>query len=167
MILIVIFTYQHNMALHTLKSTQFIQATIEELWDFFSSPLNLATITPPYMKFRITSEYDTQQGLYEGQIITYKVSPLLSIPLSWTTEITKVVKHSRFIDEQKKGPYKLWRHEHTFQKQDGGTMMTDLVNYSLPFSILGEVAHTLFVQKQLKEIFTYRKEKIDQLFNKA
>lgn len=153
------------MAKHILRSTQVINAGIDELWDFFSSPLNLANITPPYMNFKITSEYDVQKGLYEGQIITYKVAPLLKIPLSWTTEITKVEKHRRFIDKQKKGPYKLWHHEHIFEEKGANVVMHDIVTYELPFYIAGEVAHTLFVRTQLKEIFAYRKKKIDELFN--
>ena len=153
------------MATHILRSTQVINAGIDELWIFFSSPLNLVSITPSYMKFKITSEYDVQKGLYEGQIITYKVAPLLKIPLSWTTEITKVEKHRRFVDEQKKGPYKLWHHEHIFEEQGEKVVMHDIVTYELPFSVAGEIAHSLFVRKQLKEIFAYRKKKIDELFN--
>lgn len=153
------------MAKHILRSTQVINAGINELWNFFSSPLNLANITPPYMNFKITSKYDVQKGLYEGQIITYKVAPLLKIPLSWTTEITKVEKHRRFIDEQKKGPYKLWHHEHIFEEKGANVVMHDIVTYELPLYIAGEIAHLLFVRKQLKEIFAYRKKKIDELFN--
>ncbi len=157
-------TYLH-MAKHVLKSTQLINASIEELWDFFCSPLNLATITPPYMNFRITSQCDTSEGLFEGQLITYKVSPLLKVPLTWVTEITQVLKHHSFVDKQKKGPYKLWHHEHIFEQQEKGVLMTDIVTYELPLGIIGEIAHFLFIRKQLKAIFAYRTAKIDDLFD--
>lgn len=117
------------------------------------------------MNFRITSQYDTSKGLYEGQIITYKVSPLLKLPLGWVTEITKVVRHKQFVDEQRKGPYKLWHHEHVFKQQDDGVLMTDTVTYELPFGVLGELAHAIFVKKQLQGIFDYRTIKIEELFN--
>ena len=88
------------------------------------------------MRFKTTSE-PVRGEIYPGQIITYKVSPLFGIPLSWMTEITEVVKNELFVDEQKRGPYKLWQHKHYFEQKDSGVLMTDIVHYQLPFSLLG------------------------------
>lgn len=151
------------MATHQLQRTQLIPADVTSIWHFFSSPKNLAVITPAYMNFRITSPAE-EQGIYEGQIITYKVSPILGIPLFWMTEIQAVEHHKKFVDIQKKGPYKLWHHEHTFEPQRDGVLMTDNVHYELPLGILGEAAHALFVKKQLKGIFDYRNKKIVERF---
>jgi ligand-binding SRPBCC domain-containing protein len=150
------------MAVHQLKRTQLIPADVETIWRFFSSPKNLAVITPPYMNFRITSP--PEHAIYEGQIITYKVSPILGVPLFWMTEIQEVEHHKKFVDIQKKGPYKLWHHEHTFEQQGNAVLMTDNVHYELPFGILGDAAHKLFVKKQLEEIFDYRNKKIIEVY---
>ncbi len=115
------------------------------------------------MNFKITSG-DLPEEIYKGQIITYKVSPVLGIPLNWKTEITEVQKNKLFIDEQKKGPYKLWHHEHHFEQQKDGVLMTDEVHYALPLGPLGTLAHTLFVKKQLEEIFEFRRKKVEEIF---
>jgi len=153
-----------NMSIHRLERKQFIRSNITELWDFFSNPGNLSVITPPYMNFRITSPADGR-GIYPGQVITYKVSPLLGIPLSWMTEITHVERHQHFVDEQRHGPYRLWHHQHHFEEKDGGIQMTDIVHYQLPAFWLGEIAHLLFIKQQLGNIFDYRYKKIEAIFN--
>jgi ligand-binding SRPBCC domain-containing protein len=83
------------------------------------------------------------------------------------TEITHVKRLKFFVDEQRKGPYKLWHHQHHFKPVEGGVEMTDLVHYSLPFGILGDLANTLIVRNKLNEIFHYRFEKIEQLFGRG
>lgn len=153
------------MSVHSLYQQQLIPSSIEALWDFFSSPANLSAITPSYMKFTITSK--PEHEIYAGQLITYKVSPLLGIPLNWITEITEVKKYESFVDEQKKGPYSLWRHKHTFRQTDKGILMTDVVHYQLPLYFLGDIVHSLFIKQQLRNIFDYRHEKIGQIFGRV
>lgn len=153
------------MAVHKLERTQYINAPIEQVWRFFSDPRNLAVITPSYMKFLITSK-ELPGEILPGQIITYKVSPLLGIPLSWTTEITEVERHKYFVDEQKAGPYKLWRHKHYFKEEGNRVLMTDVVEYEMPFMVLGAIAHLLFVKRQLAGIFDFRYKKVEELFNR-
>jgi len=151
------------MAIYRLIRRQHIPATISDVWDFFSNPANLADITPGYMKFVVTSP--THNGdIYPGQIITYKVSPLLGIPLSWMTEITHVVPGKLFVDEQRQGPYSLWHHQHQFEPGNNGTLMTDIVHYKLPLGPLGALAKSLFVGRQLESIFDYRKKVVEERF---
>lgn len=154
------------MAVHKLVRKQLINKPVEEVWAFFSNPNNLSALTPEYMNFRVTSETDIDH-IYAGQIITYKVSPLLGIPLFWMTEITQVRELQFFIDEQRRGPYRLWHHQHHFQHQNGKTLMTDIVHYQLPLYFLGDIAHSLFVKRQLHNIFEHRYQKTEELFNKA
>ena len=154
------------MAVYKIERKQLIRSSMEELWAFFSSPDNLAAITPSYMNFRITSE-SSKHGIYAGQIITYKVSPILGIPLYWMTEITHVEHHKRFVDEQRIGPYNLWHHQHYFEATTEGVWMTDLVHYRLPFYFIGNLAHRLFLKRQLEGIFDYRYRQIESLFSKA
>jgi ligand-binding SRPBCC domain-containing protein len=104
--------------------------------------------------------------MYAGQIIEYKVSPVLGIPIYWMTEITQVDDKKHFIDEQRFGPYSLWHHQHHFKEVPGGVEMTDIVHYKLPFWFLGDIAHSLFVKKQLQHIFNYRFKKVEELFGK-
>ena len=143
---------------------QVIPADIASLWDFFKDPSNLTAITPSYMNFVIKT-MDTSDDIYAGQMITYSVAPFAKIPLFWMTEITAVEKHRYFIDEQRRGPYKMWHHQHHFTTTENGVEMTDIVHYELPLGILGQLAHWLFVKRQLNQIFDYRYHKIEALFN--
>jgi ligand-binding SRPBCC domain-containing protein len=102
--------------------------------------------------------------MYEGMLIRYKIKPMLNIPLDWVTEITKVVDKVYFIDEQRKGPYRIWHHEHHFKVVDGGVLMTDKLYYDIGMSFLGNIVGALWVDKQVQNIFTYRKTKLDELF---
>ena len=147
---------------HRLKSIQKLPASLEKAWGFFSDPHNLLTITPPFLNLKVTNEVFGDE-VYPGQVMTYSVKPLMGIPLSWMTEITHVEKMKLFVDEQRKGPYKLWHHQHHFRRIEGGVEMTDIVHYRLPFGFLGDLPHFMVKQK-LEEIFTYRYNKVQELF---
>lgn len=149
--------------IYSFKTIQQIPAGIETAWNFFSDPANLQTITPASLGFTIISEHHGEK-MYAGQLIEYKVSPLLGIPLYWMTEITHVEDKKYFVDEQRFGPYSLWHHQHHFKTVEGGVEMTDIVHYKLPLWFLGDAANSLFVKKQLKKIFAYRFRKVEELF---
>ena len=151
------------MKVYSLKTEQFVNASIEECWSFFSNPKNLQKITPNDMGFEIT-DFD-EKNMYAGQIIQYKVSPLFGIKLGWMTVITVVQEQSYFVDEQRFGPYTLWHHKHFFEAKDNGVLMTDLVHYALPLGFIGRIMNTLIVKNKLKTIFNYRTIKVDELFN--
>lgn len=151
---------------HTLKTKQFINSDLNSVWQFMSSPQNLARITPGYMGFDILSDKGDLASMYPGQIIEYKVSPVLGIKMHWVTEITHVIDKSYFVDEQRMGPYAFWHHKHFLKAVEGGVEMTDIVHYKLPMGFLGRLLNRLFVHKKLKEIFDYRFEKVNGLFNK-
>lgn len=148
---------------YSLKTVQVMPVSLEKAWDFFSNPANLQSITPGNLGFKIISNHHGSH-MYAGQIIEYKVSPLMGIPIYWMTEITHVSEGKFFVDEQRFGPYSLWHHQHHFREVEGGVEMTDIVHYKLPFWVLGDVAHALFVKKQLKGIFDYRYVKVKELF---
>lgn len=153
------------MAYYQLIKKQNIPASIDEIWDFISSPSNLKEITPKHMGFEVTGNTGKGQ-MYPGMIITYKVSPLLGIKLDWVTEITHVMDKEYFVDEQRIGPYTMWHHEHKIEPIAGGIMMTDIVTYQPPMGILGAIANTLFIKKQLEEIFGYRTVALENIFGK-
>ena len=151
---------------YSLKTIQTIPVSLDTAWDFFSSPANLKDITPANMGFNIISQHHGEK-MYAGQIIEYKVSPVAGIPLYWMTEITHVEEGSYFVDEQRFGPYKMWHHEHHFKTVNGGVEMTDIVHYKLPFWLLGDIANSLFVSRQLQSIFDFRFKKVEELFIKG
>ncbi len=151
------------MKLYTKETLQNIPISIQEAWDFFSSPENLSRITPVHMNFRIISEHRFEK-MYPGLIIAYTVTPLGKVALNWVTEITHVNEPFHFVDEQRSGPYKFWHHQHFLKEIPGGIQMRDVIHYSLPLGILGRFSHWLFIRNQLKNIFDFRKKKLLELF---
>ena len=133
---------------HYLTSVQKIPLPLEKTWEFFSDAKNLLTITPPFLNLKVINEVFGEE-VYAGQIISYKVKPLAGIAVSWTTEITHVVKEKMFVDQQIKGPYKLWHHQHHFKSIEGGTEMTDIVHYRLPFAPFGDITHPIVKRNPL------------------
>jgi ligand-binding SRPBCC domain-containing protein len=151
------------MGFYQLHKTQIIPATIDEIWEFISSPANLKKITPGYMGFDITSPHISPK-MYPGMIISYKVSPVLGIKMTWVTEITQVKEKEYFVDEQRVGPYAMWHHEHKIEAVEGGVLMTDIVSYKPPFGFIGSIANALFIKRQLRGIFEFRKKAMEGMF---
>lgn len=151
------------MATYSLKTVQKIPVSLDVAWAFFSNPANLQAITPNNLGFKILSKHHGEK-MYPGQIIEYKVSPVLGIPIYWMTEITHVKDNEFFVDEQRFGPYSLWHHQHHFKEIDGGVEMTDIVHYRNPFWFFGDIANSVLVKKQLNGIFDYRIKKVEELF---
>jgi ligand-binding SRPBCC domain-containing protein len=151
------------MAAHSLKSVQKIPGSLEEVWAFFSDPSNLNNITPEHMKFRVISKHHGN-NIYAGQIFEYRLRPLLGIPIYWMTEITHVSEPNYFVDEQRKGPYVFWQHQHHFKAIEGGVEMTDIVHYKNPLGALGNLANGIFVRNKLKQIFEHRFNEVEKKF---
>jgi ligand-binding SRPBCC domain-containing protein len=147
---------------YRLSSKQKLPITVDEAWDFLSSPKNLKTITPDYMSFDILSGAD--KPMFAGQIIQYIVTPVLGIKTNWVTEITHVIDKQYFVDEQRFGPYALWHHKHFIKEIDGGVEMEDIIDYKVPFGFLGRLVHPILVKPKLTEIFNYRTKKLIELF---
>ncbi|MEN9323329.1 MAG: hypothetical protein RL699_1109 [Bacteroidota bacterium] len=152
------------MKLYQLKSKQFLPISLDEAWTFLSDPRNLKNITPEYMGFEICDGAD--RPMYQGQIIQYIVTPVLGIKTKWVTEITHVVDKSFFVDEQRFGPYAFWHHKHFLKEVPGGVEMEDIIDYKIPFGILGQLVHPILVKPKLNEIFNYRQHKLEALFGK-
>lgn len=152
------------MKIYVLKTEQAIPITLDEAWEFFSSPLNLAKITPVDMSFVVTSDQTTSTKVYAGMIITYKIAPLLGIKMDWMTEITHVVEKQYFVDEQRFGPYALWHHQHHFKEIAGGVLMNDILHYAIPYGAIGRLSNSVFVGNKVKQIFTFRERAIERMF---
>jgi len=150
--------------MHQFKAEQILPISKEKAWDFFSSPKNLSLITPPEMDFKIISEL-IGDDIFEGMKIDYTVRPILGIAVHWQTEICEVNNQNYFVDKQSKGPYNIWEHRHTFTEVNGGILMQDVVNYKLPFGIVGRILNTIVVKRKINIIFEYRKKVLNTLFN--
>ncbi len=154
------------MAAFVLEREQLLRTTLEEAWSFFSTPRNLARITPADLGFEIREPFDDKPA-HAGQLITYSVKPILGIPLTWVTRIDDVQAPYRFVDTQLRGPYKRWHHVHTFRECEGGVLMHDRVEYELPMGILGELLHDALVKGRLKRIFDHRWAVLEAIFPPA
>lgn len=152
------------MKIHQLKFTQTLPISLDEAWLFFSSPKNLNELTPEDMSFQILS--GAEEKAYAGQIITYRIRPVMDIPMNWVTEITHCIERRYFIDVQRFGPYKFWHHQHHFKEIEGGVAMTDILHYALPFGWIGQLAGWLFIHRKVRNIFEYRTQKLNSLFAK-
>jgi ligand-binding SRPBCC domain-containing protein len=151
------------MSNHTRTFVQRVAADIDRVWEFFSVPANLAAVTPPGMNFRV-SDGDAARQVHEGMHLAITVTPLLLIPVSWTMEIVKVEAPCCFEDRQLDGPYESWYHRHLFREIDGGTELTDIIEYRLPMGFFGELADTLFVARQLDGMFAERRRRVGDIF---
>lgn len=151
-----------KMKIYRLHKKQNLPISIDTAWDFLSDPNNLKTITPDYMGFHILSGAD--RPMFAGQIIQYIVTPVLGIKTKWVTEITHSIDKQYFVDEQRFGPYALWHHKHFIKEIDGGVEMEDIIDYKVPFGILGQLVHPILVKPKLEEIFSYRTKKLEELF---
>jgi ligand-binding SRPBCC domain-containing protein len=155
----------YQSGIFVLQSSLLVKASLDEVWNFISVPENLSKITPPEMNFNITFQSAlNEKGMYAGQIISYKVSPMPFYRASWVTEITQVQEKKFFIDEQRFGPYSFWHHQHIISETLGGVEMKDIVSFKLPFGGLGNMLGGWFVKKQLMKIFSYRSQKMEELF---
>jgi ligand-binding SRPBCC domain-containing protein len=147
--------------MNTKKWSQFLPVSMDRAWAFFSRPENLKLITPPDLRLTLTSSLT---DMYEGMWIQYTVSPMLQIPLHWTTEITHIKNHHYFIDEQRTGPYKIWHHEHHFKQVSEGVEMIDILHYDIGMGIIGKLADKWMISDRIDHIFEYRSTVLKSMF---
>lgn len=147
------------MNIHTFEKEIMLPRPREEVFAFFADARNLQTITPSWLRFEIKTPGEIE--MKPGTRIDYKLR-VHGIPLSWVSEITIWEPPHRFVDEQRKGPYLLWIHEHRFSEKDGLTLAADKVRYAVPG---GALIHKLFVERDIKNIFEYRGKKLEEIFS--
>ncbi len=146
---------------YLLTREQWVPAPLETVFAFFSDAMNLELLTPSWVKFKVLTPAPIKMAA--GTHIQYRLG-WHGVPLKWTTEITRWEPPHAFEDIQLSGPYRLWHHTHRFEGINGGTRMTDIVRYALPFGLLGRAAHALAVRKNVASIFEYRHARIQEMF---
>jgi ligand-binding SRPBCC domain-containing protein len=149
------------MSIYTLRREQYVAKPIEEVFQFFSDAGNLQELTPSYLDFEILTPRPIE--MHSGLLLDYRLR-WHGLPLRWRTKILEWKPPHRFVDVQLQGPYRLWRHVHTFQSENGGTRVGDIVDYALPFGPLRALAHALMVGKDVKSIFDFRRQQVARIF---
>jgi ligand-binding SRPBCC domain-containing protein len=145
--------------IHSYNSELWLPRSVDEVFAFFSDAYNLQAITPDWLNFEILTPRPI--AMHAGALIDYKLR-VRGIPLKWRTKITQWQPPHRFVDEQIRGPYRQWIHEHRFEPKDGGTLCKDHVRYAV---LGGELVNRLFVRRDVEGIFDYRKAKLVEQFS--
>lgn len=146
------------MTLHTYHQELWLPAPREQVFAFFADARNLETITPGWLNFEILTPGPIE--MRAGALIDYRLR-VHRVPLRWQTEITAWEPQHRFVDEQRRGPYRRWRHTHTFSDLDGGTLCRDEVEYAVPG---GRLANWLFVRRDIEQIFAFRTQALSRRY---
>jgi ligand-binding SRPBCC domain-containing protein len=144
-----------------LRANCVVARELDEVFEFFSSAANLQRITPPWIRFHVLTPQPIV--MRQGVLIDYKLR-IRGLPLRWQSEITAWEPQRRFVDEQRRGPYRFWRHEHLFEPCDEGTRVIDNVHYGVPG---GRLVHGLLVRRDVESIFRYRQATLERLFGGA
>lgn len=147
------------MRLRRLESEQVIPRPLPEVFAFFSDARHLNDLTPPWLHFRMLTPPPIVMAA--GTLIDYQLR-LFGVPVRWRTEITAWEPLVRFVDVQRRGPYRRWVHEHTFREVPGGTLVSDQVEYAVPGWLLEPLVHRWLVGGRLREIFAYRRQQLEQ-----
>lgn len=142
----------------TLEREQLLRRDLDEVFTFFADPGNLEAITPPWLHFRILGSSTPKVG--EGTKIDYRLR-LRGVPIKWRSLITDWTPPFAFVDQQVRGPYRVWIHRHTFEQTADGILMRDRVDYSM---IGGALVNRLLVRRDLDRIFEYRQEAMKRIF---
>jgi ligand-binding SRPBCC domain-containing protein len=149
------------LRVRTLTIQQWLPAAIDEVFAFFSDAHNLDVLTPPWLHFRILTPRPIPMRL--GTLIDYRLR-WRGLPLSWRTQISTWEPPYRFVDQQVRGPYRQWVHQHTFEEHDGGTLMHDSIAYAVPGWLLEPLLSRLIVARDVERIFAYRRARMQELF---
>lgn len=146
------------MPIRELVSELWLPVPPDKLFPFFADAANLETLTPPWLRFRILTPPPIE--MREGTLIDYRLR-IHGVPIRWRTRISVWEPPRRFVDEQLRGPYRQWIHEHTFEPKDGGTLVRDHVRYAV---LADWLLHRWFVRPDIERIFAYRSEVLRRLF---
>ena len=133
----------------------------EKLFPFFAAAANLEILTPPWLNFKIVTP--TPIPMHEGTLIDYRLR-IHGLPVRWRTRISEWRPPHRFVDEQLRGPYRQWIHEHTFEAQAGGTLTRDRVSYAAPLDWL---VHRHLVRPDIEMIFKFRAAVLQKRFGSS
>jgi ligand-binding SRPBCC domain-containing protein len=151
-------TWGNQQGLTTLETRLVLPLPAASVFEFFAQAANLETITPPWLNFRILTPQPI--AMRQGTRIEYRLR-VHGLPLRWCSEITSWDPPRRFVDEQIRGPYRVWIHEHEFVETGGGTEVRDRVRYAVPG---GALVDRFLVRRDVRKIFEHRATRLRELF---
>jgi ligand-binding SRPBCC domain-containing protein len=145
---------------YQIHRKQWVPQPVEKVFEFFAKAENLEELTPPFLRFQITIAPPRMEA---GARIEYKLR-VHGLPIRWRTIIEEWNPPKQFVDNEEKGPYKLWHHTHRFWEENGGTWIEDTVRYALPFGLIGRIVNRVMVSRDVDTIFDYRERRVHELF---
>jgi len=151
-------TWKEFVRIYQLDTSLWLPRSREEVFAFFADAFNLQDITPSFLDFRIETPPPIHMEV--GTLIDYRLR-IRRIPVRWRTRIARWEPPSLFVDEQLRGPYRLWIHEHHFEVEGAGTRVLDRVRYAVPG---GELVHRLLVRREVEAIFAHRTAALSRRF---
>jgi ligand-binding SRPBCC domain-containing protein len=147
--------------IHVFERELWLPLPPEQVFPFFADATNLQALTPPWLNFNIVTPPPI--AMRAGTLIDYRLR-VRGLPVRWRTRINVWQPPHRFVDEQLRGPYRQWIHEHTFEPRDGGTLARDIVTYAVPLDWL---VHRWLVRPDIEKIFAFRSTALQQVFAAA
>lgn len=144
-----------------LTKISLISCTIDELFNFHLDSENITKITPHNIKVELLSS-DTKA--FEGKVIKIKTTKFF-IPTYWEVKIEKLKSPSILVDVALKSPFKYWKHQHIFTKKGNVCELKDIIEYELPFGILGKIVEPL-ITHDIQKMFDYRHKRTKELLEK-
>ncbi len=138
--------------MHRLVFESVIHCSQQELWDFHACVSALPKLTAPGTQVTVLND---DLSVTEGNLHVLKVRKL-GIPLIWKARIHTVTPPHGFSDTAEQSPFAHWHHRHDFLSHPEGALLRDTVEYQLPFGPLGVLANSLFVERDLKNMFGFR-----------
>jgi ligand-binding SRPBCC domain-containing protein len=147
------------MKIYQLYRQQQLKVTLQEAWDFFSSPYHLNDLTPDFFHVNIISK--VPEKIYGGLMLHYQMKAVFGIPMNWLSEISHCDEPKRFVYEQRVGPFKFWSHEVCLTETPDGIMLEDIMFYAMPLGWLGQLFNTLLIDHKLERIFDTRRDYLD------
>ena len=146
------------MKVREFKTELWLPLPPETIFPFFADACNLEVITPPWLNFKVLTLAPIV--MRTGALIDYQLR-VHGLPVRWRTRLSAWQPPHRFVDEQLRGPYRQWIHEHTFEPSAGGTLCRDFVKYAVPFDF---IVHPLLVRRDVEKIFTFRANALKKRF---
>lgn len=130
-----------------------IQAPLDKVWEFHERPDALNLLSPPG-----TVIVSRKGKLETGARVEFRAPLIGPFRVRWLALHVDCVAPQYFVDEQIRGPFRYWRHEHRFAAESGGTRLTDSIRFSLPLAPVSEWLAGWAVKMRLKAMFVRRHE---------
>jgi len=163
---------------------QSVPYPVELVFAFFANPANLphlmprkfetqiedARIEPPPPRPVAADEArrfkSVAAGVGSEMLISFYPIPWVPRRVSWLARVTEFEWNSHFCDAQVRGPFTAFNHRHGIRAEfrDGreGTLVSDRVEYQLPYGLMGRVAGAM-VRRQLASSFAFRQKRLPEI----